>query len=108
MRLYNVICGLWERQDYPEPHTHFNYHLIIGGLLFLILVIFPISGAAYLFRQDIGRLVHNSRFFQQRQQQVEEEGEEADEAVGERIPLRPLDPKPTGTKRESLIFFRKL
>ena len=108
MRLYNVICGVWEKQSNPpEPHTHFDYHLIIGTLVFLILVVIPMSAAAYVFRQDIRRLVRNSRFFQQQQQQVEEEGEEADEAAGERIPLRPLDPKPTGEKKQNILFFGK-
>ncbi len=108
MRLYNVICGVWEKQSNPpEPHTHFDYHLIIGTLVFLILVVIPMSAAAYVFRQDIRRLVRNSRFFKQQQQQVEE-GEEADEAAGERIPLRPLDPKLTGENEAKYFIFWKV
>ena len=96
------MCGVWKK-EFPEPEAGSNIlHILLGSFLFLLCVVLPISILVFLFRTDIVRITqHNlARFQQQQRGQVgaEEEGEEAVEAAGERIPLRPLDSKPTGEK----------
>ena len=90
------MCGIWKK-EFPEPEAGNNIlHILLGSFLFLLCGVLPISILVFLFRTDIVRITqHNLARFQQG---AEEEGEEAVEAAGERIPLRPLDPKPTGEK----------
>ncbi len=100
------MCGIWKK-EFPEPEAGNNIlHILLGSFLFLLCVVLPISILVFLFRTDIVRITqHNlTRFQQQQQQQVVEKGEEADE----RIPLRPLDLKPTGENEAKYCNFWKV
>ncbi len=101
------MCGIWKK-EFPEPEAGSNIlHILLGSFLFLLCVVLPIAILVFLFRTDIVRITqHNLARFQQQQQQqqVVEEGEEADE----RIPLHPLDPKPTGENEAKFCNFWKV